>query len=535
MGAREKSFWAWGYADRFPTDDLRAGFAAHVAGLLGVAPQSPMPLPSIDAVAIPESRVAIPAPLTHLATADRVERITHTYGRSYRDLVRGFRGDFAAAPDVVAHPETEADVIAIVKWCSDEDLALVPYGGGSSVVGSVEVAPDARRRGVVSLALQRLDRVLEIDSKSRAIRVQAGALGPVLEDQIRPHGLSLRHFPQSFEHSTVGGWIATRAGGHFATLYTHIDDLVESLRVVTPAGTIETRRLPASGAGPSPDRLFLGSEGAFGVITEAWLRAHPRPRFRGRAIVLFDDFSRAVDATRAIAQAALYPANCRLLDAREASLNHVTDDGANVLILAFESADAMPETATRRAVAIAEAHGGRCPRGVSLKEAVARTTRDDEGDKWRAAFLDGPYLQSVLVSVGVVADTFETACTWSDFDRLHATVSDRVHAAMKRVAGRGSLSCRFTHVYPDGPAPYFTFLAPARVGEELDQWREIKQAACDALFECGATITHHHAVGRTHADGYAREVPSLVRASLGAVKATLDPRGVMNPGVLGLG
>lgn len=535
MTAREKSFWAWGYADRFPTDEARGAIGAHVAALLGVAPRAPLALPSIDAIALPPSAVAIPAALGPVASADRVDRITHTYGRAYRDLVRGFRGDFAVAPDVVARPASEADVVAIVKWCADDDLALVPYGGGSSVVGGVEVDPRARRRGVVSMDLQRLDRVIEIDSKSRAIRVQAGALGPVLEDQLRPHGLSLRHFPQSFEHSTVGGWIATRAGGHFATLYTHIDDLVESLRVVTPAGTIETRRLPASGAGPAPERLFLGSEGAFGVITEAWLRAHPRPRFRGRAVVRFDDFARAVDATRAIAQAALHPANCRLLDAREASLNQVTDDGANVLVLAFESADAMPEASIRRAVAIAEAHGGRCPRGVSLKEEIARGDTGDEGDKWRAAFLDGPYLQSVLVSLGVLADTFETACTWADFDRLHATVTDRVHAAMKRVAGGGSLSCRFTHVYPDGPAPYFTFLAPARVGDELDQWREIKRAASDALFDCGATITHHHAVGRTHAEGHAREVPALVRASLAAVKSTLDPRGVMNPGVLGLG
>src|SRR5439155_11927905 len=215
----------------------------------------------------------------------------------------GFSGDFSAAPDLVAYPETEQDVVAILDWCGSAGVPCVPYGGGSSVVAGVECP------GAVSMDLTRLDKVLEVDTVSRAARIQAGALGPVLEDQLRPHGYTLRHFPQSFEFSTLGGWLATRSGGHYATNYTHIDDFVESLRVVTPAGVLESRRLPGSGAGPSPDRMFLGSEGILGVITEAWMRVQDRPTFRASAGARFASFVDAVAATRAISQAGLFPAN----------------------------------------------------------------------------------------------------------------------------------------------------------------------------------------------------------------------------------
>src|SRR6185369_8568596 len=219
-------------------------------------------------------------------------------------------------------------------------------------------------RGAVSIDLGKLDRVVEIDDVSRAARIQAGVLGPALEGQLKPRGFTLRHFPQSFEVSTLGGWIATRSGGHFATLYTHIDDFVESLRAVTPSGVIESRRLPGSGAGPSPDRLFLGSEGILGVITEAWMRLQDRPRLRASASVTFADFFRAADAVRAISQSGLYPTNCRLLDANEA-LNSGAGNGAeHVLVLGFESADHDPSPWMRRALEIARDHGGVAAHGA---------------------------------------------------------------------------------------------------------------------------------------------------------------------------
>ena len=251
-------------------------------------------------------------------------------------MVRGFRGEFENPPDLVAFPRDESEIEAVLGWAEAEGAAVIPFGGGTSVVGGVE--PRLGERPVVSLDLRRLDRVLEVDPTSLAARIQAGATGPRLEEQLREHGLTLRHFPQSFEYATLGGWIATRAGGHFATVLTHIDDLVESVRAITPRGTWESRRLPGSGAGPSPDRLLAGSEGILGVISEAWMRVRPRPEFKASAGVEFDDFLAGAGAVREISQSGLDPANCRLLDAGEAELTGAGDGSAGLLILGFESA-----------------------------------------------------------------------------------------------------------------------------------------------------------------------------------------------------
>lgn len=527
---RERSHWAWGHADRFPDPAGQVAVGKHaeqVLGLSGLTPVRPVPL---DAARVPPSRIAVPAALGPFCDTAVEARARHTYGRAYRDQVRAFGGDFANAPDVVALPRDEADIEAVLEWASRDGLAVVPFGGGTSVVGGVE-CPRAARPGVISLDLGRFDRLLEVDDVSRLARLQAGMLGPDIEAALRPHGLTLRHFPQSFEHSTLGGWLATRAGGHFATLYTHIDDLTAAIRMCTPAGVWESRRLPGSGAGPSPDRLALGSEGALGVITEAWMRVRPRPIWRASAGLHFADFGQAVAAARALAQSGLHPTNCRLLDRREAALNFVAQDGSSVLLIGFESADHPVQAWMERAVAIAVDHGGRAPRPPTYREGEEKA-RDASADQWRGAFLEGPYLQSTLISLGVLADTFETACTWRAFDALHGAVTDAVLGAMKVVCGKGRLTCRFTHVYPDGPAPYYTFVAPARRGAELEQWAAIKQAASDALLAHGATITHHHAVGRVHRPWYDRQRPPPFAAALSAAKAALDPAGILNPGVL---
>jgi alkyldihydroxyacetonephosphate synthase len=529
MPVRELNFWAWGWADRFPDDDARRALAARAGAALGGIDLPLGALPRMEDARLPRPRVMVPAELEPFASADRGERIAHTYGRAYRDVLRGYRGDFSSAPDVVVRPRDEAEIARAIAWCEAANVALVPYGGGTSVVGGVEAA--AGERAVLSLDLGAFDRVLEVDATSRAARIQAGARGPVLEEQLAPHGMSLRFYPQSFEHSTLGGWIATRAGGHFATHLTHIDDLVESIRTVTPRGVIESRRLPASGAGPSPDRMLLGSEGILGIITEAWVRVQARPRWRSSASVFFDDLLAAAHGARTLVQSGLSPANCRALDAREAMMNGVPTDGGAVLVLGFESADRPTAPSMESALAVVLAHGGRCPKGAKHRDEGARGG-DASAETWRDAFLGAPYLQSALVSLGVIADTFETACTWDRFEALHAAVLDATTRAMQRVCGAGFATCRLTHVYPDGVAPYFTFVAPARVGGELEQWAEIKRAASDALLANGGTITHHHAVGRMHRPWYDQQRPELFAEALRAVKRTLDPEGIMNPGVL---
>ncbi|MEM7585481.1 MAG: FAD-binding oxidoreductase [Acidobacteriota bacterium] len=528
---RELSFWGWGYADKFPGRAKRLALAGQIGLALGFRPGAPRNPPQLDDVELSPPRVEVPTALAAFASIEREDRIRHTYGRAYRDIVRGFYGDFSNAPDLVAHPRSEDEIVAVLDWADGAGVAVVPYGGGTSVVGGVE-ADGAGFRGVISLDLKRLDRVLEVDTVSRSARIQAGATGPSLEKQLAIDGMTLRHFPQSFELSTLGGWLATRAGGHFATVTTHIDDMVESIRMLSPAGVQESWRLPASGAGPSPDRLALGSEGTLGVITEAWMRVLPKPRFRSRASVFFDDFERATDAVRAIAQSGLHPSNCRLLDSREARLNRVVNDSSSVLILGFEAADLEVEDRLDQALRLALDAGGRCPDGPRHRRPGDAAASKDAAGTWRQAFFDGPYLQSSLVSLGVLADTFETACTWERFPALHQELVHDVRAAMRRVCGSGFLSCRFTHVYPDGPAPYYTFLAPTRRGAELEHWAEIKQAAADTLHRHGATITHHHAVGRIHRPWYERQAPGPFLDVLRAAKQTLDPRGILNPGAL---
>ena len=530
MSQRKRSFWGWGFADRFPDDEGLRAIAGHVQSTLGFAPPTLRRPRELDDIVPPPPRVTPPEPLWSFCTTAGLDRIMHTYGRAWRDQVRGFGGDFANAPDCVAHPKNEVEIAAVFEWAQKERVAVVPYGGGTSVVGGVECPRNDRYRGTVSVDMGRLDRVVEVDTVSRAARIEAGAFGPRIEEALARDGFTLRHYPQSFEFSTFGGWVATRAGGHFATLYTHIDDLIESVRMVTPAGPMETRRLPASGAGPSPERAILGSEGAFGIITEAWARIRPRPRWRASATVHFADFDRAVDAVRIIAQSHLFPSNCRLLDSVEAALNGLSFDGSTVLLLAFESADVPVEHGLRLALNIAQEQGGKLPREPQFRE--TDDARDPTAGAWKAAFIDAPYLQSALIGLGVMVDTFETACTWSRFPAVHAAVLADVTQALHEVCGAGRVSCRFTHVYPDGPAPYYTFLAPIRPGSELSQWAEIKAAASEALLTHGATITHHHAVGRVHRPWYDRERPALYGQALQGFKRVLDPTGIMNPGVL---
>jgi alkyldihydroxyacetonephosphate synthase len=534
MGSK-RSFWGWGAEGGGPTDAQAQAMVATFAARMGVAPQGLRPAPRLEDVALPKPRVEPPAALAACCATDAFARASHTYGKGYRDIVRGAAGDFSPAPDFVAFPRDEAEVVALLDWCSDTRVAAIPYGGGSSVVGGVEAQVGDAYRGAVSIDLSRLGRVLEIDRASRAARIQAGIFGPALEDALRPQGLTLRHFPQSFEFSTLGGWIATRSGGHYATLHTHIDDFVESLRVVTPRGVSESRRLPGSGAGPSPDRLFLGSEGALGIVTEAWMRLQDRPRFRASTSVRFegaDAFLRGARAVRALAQSGLHPANCRLLDPAEARNSGAADGSAAVLVLGFESADHPLDAWMARAVELCRDAGGLVPPDAVRTRSDEGASREGAAGAWRSAFLNLPYVLNVFARAGIVGETFETAITWDRFEAFHASVSARVQQALERVCGAGTLACRFTHVYPDGPAPYYTFAGPGRRGSELAQWDAVKAAAAEAVLDGGGTITHHHAVGRVHRPWYDRQRPEPFALALRAAKKALDPAGVMNPGVL---
>ena len=528
-----RSFWAWGNEDQEPSHDQYVAMAQRLHQRYGATVALPTPPTGAD-LNLRKPRMS-PHPLVaRICTMDDHERASHTYGRSFRDRLRGFNLQFPNPPDVVAYPSTEQELTVLLDWCANSNIVAIPYGGGSTVVAGVE-PPEAD--AVVTIDLTRLDQVLEIDDTSRAARIQAGALGPGLEAQLRPAGFTLRHFPQSFEFSTLGGWIATRSGGHYATNHTHIDDFVESVRMVTPAGVWESRRLPGSGAGPSPDRLVIGSEGILGVITEAWMRIQARPRFRGSAGVVFDSIDGASEGARLIAQAKMWPANLRMLDPAEAQDFAGLDGEKALLIIGFESAELPQDDNIRQAVAIARDAGGSINEdNIVIADAAQRSDasagRQGAVGNWRNSFINAPYERNVTVGFGVVAETLETSITWDRWPQMDAAVRSALHDALQNTCGNGRVSCRFTHVYPDGPAPYYTFEALGKVGGELEAHAAIKQAASDAVMAAGGTITHHHAVGRTHRPWYDRQRPDPFADALRAAKRSLDPHGILNPGVL---
>jgi alkyldihydroxyacetonephosphate synthase len=541
---RKLRFWGWGYAD----EKLQQSEREHLQLLASMlVPEGSMASrPGLEEMDLVAPRLKVPDRLDEIISSTAYDRVTHAYGKSFADMTRMLMRQVSHPPDLVAFPRSEDDISALMEFAAGNGAALIPFGGGTSVCGGVEPDVGGDYGSVISVDLQYLNRVVEVDRISRAALIEGGALGPELEAELKPHGLTLRHFPQSFQFSTLGGWIATRAGGHFATNYTHIDDFVESVRMITPAGVMESLRLPGSGAGPSPDRMMIGSEGTLGFITRAWMRLQDRPRFRASASINFPGMRQATEAVRLISQSGLFPSNCRLLDPAEAKTNGVGDGQTVILVLAFESADHPLDPWITRALELAGDHGGSWDaEAVARALSVSDTAKEDESEHrqgaagaWRNQFLRAPYYRNYLTPAGVIVDTFETAVTWDRFEELYRGVMERVGAVIREACGgSGILSCRFTHVYPDGPAPYFTFYAPGTNSGDmagmLSKWKTIKLAANEAVTDLGGTVTHHHAVGRDHRpSGYDNQAPALFREAFANARQALDPGGMMNPGVL---
>jgi alkyldihydroxyacetonephosphate synthase len=530
MQDRRRKFYGWGYEGDEVSREEIAEFEKAWTRLLGVTDFEPVPFPTEDSIKLRAPRVSVPESLKSICSTGQHDRLYHTYGASTVDVARAIRGEFKNPPDVVAYPRTEHDIVSLYRWCEDASLAAIPYGGGTSVVGGVNPPTHDRYRGTVSIDMKYFDRVLEVDLKSQAARIQAGVLGPHLEQQLKPTGLTLRFFLQAWEFSSLGGWIATRAAGHFATAYTQIDDHIESLKVVTPAGNVESRRFPISGAGPNPDRMFLGSEGALGIITEAWVKLHQRPTYRKMTSVRFAKYDDAVEAVRIISQSGLNPANARLVEREEAAYTGSSDGTYDILVLGFESADHPVDAWMNRALEICGDFGGSWDDAKLQGDAA---TADSGAKSWRDKFLRGPALREHAIARGVMRETMETAITWDRFAQLHEHVKAETHRAIREVTGRpGSVTCRFTHIYPDGPAPYFTWFAYGDKARIPEQYMAIKAIAEQSMVDAGGTVTHHHALGRDHRPWYDKERPELFCTALKATKKALDPHSILNPGVL---
>lgn len=527
---QRRKYWGWGMEDT-PIDheNLQRMVEKLKKQLNITALDKVEPIPLED-LKLRAPRFRLSQELHAFCSNETHARASHTYGKSFRDIWRGIHGQFDNPPDYVAFPKTEGEIAALMEFAQKSNISLIPYGGGSSVVGGVEPTLSPQYQGVITVDMLHFDQILAVDKVSRSARIQAGIYGPALESNLKPYGLTLRHFPQSFEFSTLGGWIATRSGGHFATLYTHIDEFIQSLRMITPQGVMQTRRLPGSGAGPSEERLLEGSEGIFGIITEAWMRLQDRPRYKLTVSVRFAQFKDAVTAARRVVQSGLHPSNARLIDPLE-SLNAGLGDGDHtMLILGFESHNHPLEPWMDRALEICKAHNGEWDAPEPLGKDAKQTTQS--ADNWKYSFIRAPYLRDELVCMGLVMETFETAVTWDQFDHFHKKVKQAVEEAVKKHCGQGTVTCRFTHIYPDGPAPYYSIIARGEKGKELEQWDQIKAVANDAVIKYGGTITHHHAVGKDHAPHYAQQHGLVFENILAGIKKTVDPQWILNPDVL---
>ena len=470
-------------------------------------------------------------------SAERLARVSHAAGRSYPDLVRLRSGDGSGAPDAVVAPGTAEEVAAVLGVCEEAGVAVIPFGGGTSVVGGVE-ALRGDHRAAISLDLARMDGVLATDSVSLTATLEPGLFGPELERRLGAQGLTLGHFPQSFEYSTVGGWVATRSAGQASTGYGRIDELVEAVEAQTPAGALGTLDVPATAAGPALRELLVGSEGTLGVITRVTLRVRPLPDARHYEGWSFRSFEQGVEAYRVLEQAGASPDVARLSDGEETRLSKAlaSTGGATERLgaaylrlrgheegcLAFTGFEGTPDEVARRRGRAAEL----------LRAAGALPLGERPGRSWLRGRFAAPYLRDDMLSRGVLVETLETATTWSNLHDLYGAVRGALADAL---AARGTpplVMCHVSHLYPSGASLYFTYLARQEQGAEIEQWRAAKRAAGDAIQAAGGTITHHHAVGTDHTPWMEGEIGGLGIEVLRSAKERLDPSGIMNPGKL---
>ncbi|MFZ2177665.1 MAG: FAD-binding oxidoreductase [Rhodococcus sp. (in: high G+C Gram-positive bacteria)] len=458
-------------------------------------------------------------------STEHADRLLRAGGKSTLDLLRRRSTEAQDAPDAVVTPGTDDEVYAVLRYCADNAIAVVPFGGGTSVVGGLDPVRE-RFDTVVSLDLRRFDDLIELDSESGIATLGAGVTGPRAEELLGAHGFSLGHFPQSFMFATVGGFAATRSSGQASAGYGRFEDMVQGLRVVTPRGVLDTGRAPASAAGPDLGELFVGSEGTLGVITRARVRVHAVPETTVREGWNFPDFGTGAAALRALVQEGAVPTVLRLSDEAETGVNLATTDrigeqsvaGGCLAVTTFEGSTEHTAERLAEARAVLKAHGG-----TSLGE--------EPGNGWEHGRFDAPYLRDSLLDAGALCETLETATNWGNLAALRTAVTS---ALTESLSGQGTpplVLCHISHTYPTGASLYFTVVC-AQTDDPIGQWRKAKTAAGDALIAAGGTITHHHAVGVDHRPWMRDEIGDLGVDILRAVKNTVDPAGILNPGKL---
>lgn len=541
MAARAVKWWGWGWEDHALPLESRPVLWKLLCDKLQVPPNLVRAVVPLDQIGVPPSLLS-PTDLTELESLvgeenvaiDNAARITHAFGKGYKDLVRLRAGRVERAPDAVVYPPDEAAVRNLLEFARRKRYAVVPFGGGTSVVGGVE-PPQAGP--AITVDLRRMQTVRALDEESGLATVDAGIRGPLLEEALNAHGLTLGHFPQSWEFSTVGGWIATRAAGGMSNRYGRIEELVVGVRLVSPTRTLDLRALPNEAHGPDLKELILGSEGALGIVTRATLRAHPLPperRFAGR---LFRSFEDGLAALRAMARDGSLPDMAYLSDEEEtrfaaASAGYGPEGGGatrilslrgyslqqgSLLLMAFEGSPARVGHLQSRAL-------GFCGSAANVGASPA--------ERWYAERFETPYLRDSLLDHGILTDTVETAAPWSNLRNVYLAGQKALQVSLWEAGTSGMVLCHVSHVYPDGASLYFTFFGRQRPGDEIAQWEKVKAAVTQAFVDAGGALSHHHGIGAEHAPYLGRVIGEDGLVVLRALKRELDPEGIMNPGKL---
>jgi alkyldihydroxyacetonephosphate synthase len=534
---RDSKWWGWGDPAQAPElDEAALGVLRERIGEL-----EPWPLAAeMDDFRLPAAE-PLPAALAEAVGADAIftsneDRLRHSTGRGYADLARLRGGALEAAPDAVVMPGDEAALRRVLEICAAEGIAVVPFGGGTSVVGGVEPLRGAHPR-LISLDLGAL-RGVEVDARSLTARLGAGLRGPEAEAALGRQGLTLGHFPQSFEYATIGGFAATRSAGQASSGYGRFDALVSAVRLLAPAGEMTTLETPHTAAGPALREVAIGSEGVLGAIPEVTVRVRPAPVVRRYEAWMAESFEAGAEIVRAMAQGSGLPEIVRVSDEEETEgtlalsgprgaagtlfggyLGLRRRRGGALMIVGIEGEE--ESVARRRALAVRALRAGGA---AYLGQAAGRS--------WEHGRYQGPYLRDTLMGMGAMVETLETSHTWSRLGELHQAVGAAIRDTLAGQGTPGLVFCHLSHAYADGASLYFTFIARARSGEEVEQWARVKRAACEAIVARGGTITHHHAVGRDHAPYMEAEVGETGLEVLRAVKERLDPTGIMNPGKL---
>ena len=550
----ETRWWGWGDINKTYPVEERPTYIPFLEDKLGIkVDKVRIPDPELDEVELRKTRLkkekvsALEAIVgkENVDTTKR-DRVYHALGKSYRDLLRARLGDIPNPPDAVVYPADEDEVAAVLKLAESEGYAVIPFCGGSSVVGGIEPF-DNGFSASITVDLRRMDKLLHVSPESRTASFEAGIWGPELEDELKSRGLYLGHAPESFLFSGLGGWIASRSAGRQSTGYGKIEDMVESVRMVTPSGVIETRDVPACATGPDLNRLISGSEGTLGIITRATMKVRPLPQVYDYRGLIFKEFEGGVQAIREMLQHGVIPETIRISDAEESAfamrVRKPSSSAAKeqAMQTALKGLAALGYSFETGAFSILGCEGkkvevsGRMKRIQSIcRKNGAVPLGKSAGGEWYHGRYDHPYLRDIMFGWGVMTDTLETATTWDNIMNLYRTTKDAIRQALADYDSKGIVTCHLSHSYVTGSSLYFIFLGKIAEGREIEQWEHIKKLAGDNILANGGTITHHHGVGYEHAPWFVQEYGPQGMEALRGLKKSLDPKGIMNPGKLGL-